>query len=69
MPPSLKSSVPPLHCPILNEQADQPDWADLVRVLRRILAGDRGEALLHGLDPTDTAIIRQTLARLERPAI
>jgi len=53
----------------LDEQANQPDWTPLVAVLRRILAGERDEAaLLTGLDPTDTAIARETLARLEQSA-
>jgi tetratricopeptide (TPR) repeat protein len=50
----------------LGEQAEQPDWAALAAVLRRILAGERGESLLDGLDPVDTAIARETLARLEQ---
>jgi hypothetical protein len=52
----------------LDEQASRPDWVELVGVLRRILAGDRGEALLDGLDPVDTAIVRETLARLGQQA-
>jgi hypothetical protein len=50
----------------LDEQANQPDWAALAAVLRRILAGERGESLLDGLDPVDTAIAQETLARLEQ---
>jgi hypothetical protein len=38
--------------------------ADLAAVLRRILAGERGAALLRGLDEINMAIIRETLARL-----
>jgi hypothetical protein len=49
---------------LLDERAGQPDWADLVAVLRRVLAGERGAALLRGLDEIDTAIVRETLARL-----
>jgi len=30
----------------------------------RILTGERGEPLLDGLDPIDTAIARETLTRL-----
>ena len=53
----------------LDEQAKRPDWAALVAVLRRILAGERDEAtLLTGLDPIETAIARETLGRLEQPA-
>jgi hypothetical protein len=52
----------------LEEQAKQQGWAALAAVLRRILSGERDEpALLSGLDPIDTAIARETLARLEQP--
>src|SRR5512135_3004802 len=40
------------------------DWAALVTVLRRILAGERGEQLLAELDAVDTEIARETLHRL-----
>ena len=50
----------------LAEQAKNPDWSALVAVPRRILAGERGETLLDGLDPIDTVIARETLARLNR---
>jgi hypothetical protein len=33
----------------------------LAGVLRRILGGERGEELLDGLDPVDTAIVREVL--------
>ena len=33
-------------------------------MLRRILDGERGDGLLDGLDPIDTAIAGQVLARL-----
>jgi hypothetical protein len=60
---------PPELAEFLDEQANQPDWAALAAVLRRILAGDHDEsALLAGLDPVDTAIARETLRRLEQPA-
>ena len=36
----------------------------LAAVLRRILDGERGEPLLDGLDPVDTAIAREVLTRL-----
>ena len=52
---------------LLNEQAKTPDWAALVPVLYRILAGERDEpALLANLDPIDTAIARETLTRISR---
>lgn len=50
--------------PHLDDLARNPDWAALIGVLRRILGGERGEDLLDGLDPNDTAVIRETLTRL-----
>lgn len=52
--------------PFLDEAAGSQDWAALAAVLRRILGGERGEQLLEGLDPVDTAIAGQVLARLDR---
>jgi len=49
---------------LLDEQAKIPDWAALAVILRRILAGERGVPLLTGLDPIDTAIVREVLARI-----
>ena len=48
----------------LDDLAGQPDWAALGAVLRRILDGDRGDSLLDGLDPVDTAIASEILTRL-----
>jgi hypothetical protein len=56
--------APPGLLQILDERAKSPDWATLAAVLCRILAGERGESLLDGLDAIDTAIVRETLARL-----
>ena len=50
--------------PFLDDRAKEPDWAALIAVLRRILGGERGEGLLDGLDPVDTAIAGQILTRL-----
>ncbi|MGH8897973.1 MAG: hypothetical protein ACRDZ4_13370 [Egibacteraceae bacterium] len=49
-----------------GEQADQADWVALVDRLRRVLAGDRGDDLVAGLDPIDTAIVQRTLDALAR---
>jgi tetratricopeptide (TPR) repeat protein len=38
------------------------DWAALIAVLRRIVDGERGDSLLEGLDPIDTAIATEVLA-------
>jgi tetratricopeptide (TPR) repeat protein len=59
--------------PVLDEVAQSPDWAALAGVMRRIVDGERGDGLLDGLDRADTAIVRETLARIvagsqDRPA-
>ena len=56
--------APPELLEFLDEQAGTPDWVALAAVLHRILDGERGESLLDGLDPIDTAIARETLARI-----
>lgn len=48
----------------LDEIGTNANWAALVSVLKRILAGERGEALTEGLDRVDTAIVQALLARL-----
>ena len=50
--------------PVLDQLAQDSDWAALAAVLRRIIGGDRDASLLQGLDPVDTAITGQVLARL-----
>jgi hypothetical protein len=50
--------------PVLAERAKHPRWTALVGVLRRVVAGDRGQDLLQALDPVDTAIITLALQRL-----
>ena len=53
--------------PVLDQLAQDQDWAALAAVLRRIIGGDRDASLLEGLDPIDTAITGQVLARLAQP--
>lgn len=53
--------------PTLDELARNPDWVALAAVLRRIIGGERGDGLLDGLDPIDTAIATEILARLAQP--
>ena len=53
--------------PVLDQLAQDQDWAALAAVLRRIIGGDRDASLLEGLDPVDTAITGQVLARLAPP--
>jgi tetratricopeptide (TPR) repeat protein len=61
--------APPDLLEFLDERAGTPDWAALAAVLRRILAGERDESLLGGLDHIDTAIAQETLARLAKPGL
>jgi len=53
--------------PVIDEIAQDGDWAALAGILRSIIDGDRGACLLQGLDPVDTAIAGQILARLAQP--
>jgi hypothetical protein len=50
------------------EVAAQQGWTELVQVIRRIVGGQRDEALLQGLDEEDTVIIRAILDGLQNPA-
>ena len=50
--------------PHLRALKDHKDWAVLVAVLRRVMAGERGDGLLAGLDLVDTAIVWRTLEAL-----
>ena len=49
---------------LLDGLAGSADWGRLVGVLRRILADERGDYLVEGLDPIDTAIVTRTLGAL-----
>jgi hypothetical protein len=53
--------------PVLDELAQNSDWAALAAVLRRIIGGERDASMLGGLDLVDTAITSQVLARLAQP--
>jgi tetratricopeptide (TPR) repeat protein len=53
--------------PVLEQLAQDSDWAALTVVLRRIIGGDRAGSLLNGLDPVDTAIAGQVLTKLAQP--
>jgi tetratricopeptide (TPR) repeat protein len=50
--------------PVLTDLAAQADWATLAGVLRRVLAGERDQALTQGLDETDTAVVTVVLDQL-----
>jgi len=52
----------------LDHFAQYDNLATLVGVLRHILAGERGDGLLEGLNPADTVIARQVLTRLNPPS-
>jgi len=49
---------------VLQVMGQQNDWRNLASVIRRILAGERGETMCVGLDGTDAIIVRQILDRL-----
>ena len=49
------------------KQAEQNDWAKLVATIRKILAGNRSEALLNNLDEEDKLIITSILHGLQNP--
>ena len=53
--------------PVLDQIAQDQNWAALAAVLRRIIGGDRDTSLLQGLDQIDTAITGQVLTRLAQP--
>jgi tetratricopeptide (TPR) repeat protein len=51
--------------PVLQKFGETNDWRNLVAVLRRLLASERGPQLTEGLDRTDTAIVQKILAQLQ----
>ena len=50
------------------EMVEQQGWGELVRVIRLIVAGQRDESLLIGLDEEDSVIIDAILRGLQDPA-
>jgi tetratricopeptide (TPR) repeat protein len=54
--------------PFLQKMEQTDDWRNLVPVIRRILAGERGIELTEGLDRTDAAIVRRILGLLQEPS-
>jgi CHAT domain len=50
--------------PVLANLATEANWAALAGVLRRVLAGERDQALTQGLDETDTAVVAAVLDQL-----
>lgn len=49
------------------EAAELNGWDDLVRTIRRIIKGERDEALLKGLDEEDSVIIEAILNGIQNP--
>ena len=52
----------------LLQHANDNGWQQLVGVIRKIVDGNRSEALLNGLDEEDSVIIRSILMGLQNPA-
>jgi hypothetical protein len=51
--------------PALDELARHEQWAALAGVVRRIVAGERGESLIDGLDTPGAAVVQTILTMLE----
>ncbi len=49
------------------KQAEENDWKKLVATIRKILAGNRSETLVKGLDEEDQLIIASILRGLQNP--
>lgn len=50
------------------DMAAQQNWNELVSTINKIVAGQRGENLLNGLDDEDKIIIKSILLGLQNPA-
>jgi hypothetical protein len=50
------------------QQSSQNGWADLVKVINKIVAGNRDQALLNGLDDEDAVIVDSILRGLQDPS-
>ena len=59
------SGVPDLED--ILKQAEQNGWVQLVATIRKILSGNRSEALLNSLDAEDQVIISSILRGLQNP--
>ena len=56
------------HLDMVLQQSAQNGWQDLVNVINKILAGNRDQALLNGLDEEDAVIADSILRGLQDPA-
>ena len=70
----VNAVVQTIHNPELRPQLDmvlqqsaQNGWQDLVNVINKILAGNRDQALLNGLDEEDSVIADSILRGLQDP--
>lgn len=50
------------------DMATQQNWHELVAAINKIVAGQRGEDLLNGLDDEDQVIVKSILLGLQNPA-
>lgn len=50
------------------DMATQQSWHELVSAINKVVAGERGENLLIGLDDEDTIIMKSILLGLQNPA-
>lgn len=50
------------------DMATQQNWHELVAAINQIVAGQRGEDLLNGLDDEDQVIVKSILLGLQNPA-
>ena len=56
------------HLDQVLQQSAQNGWQDLVNVINKIVAGNRDQALLKGLDEEDAVIVDSILRGLQDPA-
>lgn len=56
------------HLDMILQQSAQNGWADLVNVINKIVAGNRDQSLINGLDDEDAVIVDSILRGLQDPA-
>lgn len=55
------------HLDMILQQSAQNGWGNLVNVINKILAGNRDQALINGLDDEDAVIVDSILRGLQDP--
>ena len=55
------------HLDTILQQSAQNGWQDLVNVINKILAGNRDQSLVKGLDDEDAVIVDSILLGLQDP--